>query len=240
MKYVKIGEAKIFYEMRPSSKAKQIRITIIKDKVRVSFPRETNEEKVKGFVEEKKAWILKILDANKLSEVKNPQKNYQAGEVCLYQGRSYMLQTKVYQGSKPCLKLIDNVIWVYLPENIPENNWALLVKEELSKWYKNQAQQVYQEKLEQYSKVMGLKYNKLRIKNQATRWGSCSSKGNLNLNWRVIMASEDVIDYLIIHELAHLKFMNHSQQFWQLVAIFKPDYEVWKKWLKDNGRTLVL
>ncbi|KJS20724.1 MAG: hypothetical protein VR72_13155 [Clostridiaceae bacterium BRH_c20a] len=240
MNYCKISKTEIFYEMCPSTKAKQIRITIINDKVRVSFPRGSNEQKVKGFVEDKKAWILKTLEANKRSEVKNPQKNYQAGEIYLLQGRSYMLQTKLYQGSKPYHKLIDKVIWVYLPENIPENYWLHLVKEELSKWYKNQAHQVYQEKLEHYSKIMGLKYNQLRIKNQATRWGSCSSKSNLNLNWRVIMAPEDVIDYLIIHELAHLKFMNHSQQFWQLVASFKPDYEVWRKWLKDNGRTLVL
>ncbi|KJS88267.1 MAG: hypothetical protein JM58_01535 [Peptococcaceae bacterium BICA1-8] len=240
MKYVKIGQTEIAYEMCPSTKAKQIRITIVNDKVRVSFPRGTNEQKVKGFVEDKKEWILKTLEANKLSEVKNPQKNYRTGEVYLYLGRSYMLQTKVYQRAKPYLKLTDNAIWVFIPENVPESNWAILVKEELSKWYKNQAQQVYQEKLEHYSKIMGLKYNQLRIKNQATRWGSCSSKGNLNLNWRVIMAPEDVIDYLIIHELAHLKFMNHSQQFWQLVATFKPDYIKWKKWLKDNGRILVL
>lgn len=85
---------------------------------------------------------------------------------------------------------------------------------------------------------MGETYGDIRIKDQKTRWGSCSSKRNLNFNWRLIMAPEKVLDYVIIHELSHLQHMDHSAAFWQRVQQVMPDYQIYRKWLKENGRHL--
>ncbi len=98
--------------------------------------------------------------------------------------------------------------------------------------YKKLAREVFASKLEKYAKEMGLTYNSFRIKEQKTRWGSCSSKGNINLNWRLIQAPEEVINYVIVHELAHLRYMNHSHEFWQLVSQYSPDYQKWRDWLR--------
>ena len=85
---------------------------------------------------------------------------------------------------------------------------------------------------------MGLSYNRLIIKGQKTLWGSCSRKRNLNFNWRLMMALEPVIIYVVVHELAHLKFMNHSRKFWQLVEKYCPDWRQHRTWLRIHSTEL--
>ncbi len=90
-----------------------------------------------------------------------------------------------------------------------------------------------------YAKMMGVSYGRITIRNQKTRWGSCSAKGNLNFNCLLMLAPEDVRDYVVIHELSHRKHMNHSKAFWQQVEAIMPDYKDKRKWLKDNGNNLM-
>jgi predicted metal-dependent hydrolase len=85
---------------------------------------------------------------------------------------------------------------------------------------------------------MGVKTGEIRIKGQKTLWGSCSSKGNLNFNWKVAFAPRKVVDYLIIHELSHLRLMNHSKSFWQIVEKYMPEYKTQQKWLKEHNYLL--
>lgn len=85
---------------------------------------------------------------------------------------------------------------------------------------------------------MGVTYGRITIREQKTRWGSCSSKGNLNFNWRLIFAPEYVLDYVVVHELAHRKEMNHSKAFYAVIESVLPDYQTAKKWLKDHGHEL--
>lgn len=85
---------------------------------------------------------------------------------------------------------------------------------------------------------MGVSYGRISIREQKTRWGSCSSQGNLNFNWRLIFAPENVLDYVVVHELAHRKEMNHSKAFYAIVESVLPDYRVSRKWLRDNGDRL--
>ena len=88
--------------------------------------------------------------------------------------------------------------------------------------------------------VYGFRYQNVRVKNQKTRWGSCSSKGNINLNLRLMMAPEPAIDYVIVHELCHLRVLNHSPAFWTLVESCFPDYRRWRAWFKEHGASLIL
>ena len=78
----------------------------------------------------------------------------------------------------------------------------------------------------------------MAIRDQKSRWGSCSQKGNVNFNWKLVMAPPPALDYVVVHELCHLYEFNHSPRFWALVARHVPDYEVWKKWLKAHGKEL--
>ncbi|MFH0739628.1 MAG: M48 family metallopeptidase [bacterium] len=100
--------------------------------------------------------------------------------------------------------------------------------------YREQALALAQNRIEHFNKVYGLKYNKISIKNQKTRWGSCSKKGNLNFNYKIVLISERLADYIIVHELCHLKEFNHSQKFWNLVGQEIPDYLEIRKELKKG------
>lgn len=90
-----------------------------------------------------------------------------------------------------------------------------------------------------FASQLGVTYGRITIRNQRTRWGSCSSKGNLNFNCLLMLAPEAVRDYVIVHELCHRLEMNHSPRFWAQVASVLPDYKEQKKWLRDNGRSLM-
>lgn len=111
-------------------------------------------------------------------------------------------------------------------------------KEQLEKWYRKEAFAIISRKAEEFAGLLSADFKMIRIKDQKSRWGSCSSKGNLNFNWRIIMAPEVVCDYVIIHELCHLVFMDHSAHFWNLVESICPDYRQCKKWLKEKGNLL--
>lgn len=104
--------------------------------------------------------------------------------------------------------------------------------------YRQAAKEYIPKRVRFYADILQVDYGKITIRDQKTRWGSCSSSGNLNFNWRLILAPPKVLDYVVIHELCHRKEMNHSTRFWQYVESIMPDYKEQRKWLKDNGSSL--
>lgn len=103
----------------------------------------------------------------------------------------------------------------------------------------DQALEVLTSRVAYYAKLLGVTYGRITIRNQKTRWGSCSSKGNLNFNCLLMLTPKEVQDYVVVHELCHRKEMNHSERFWQKVEEVMPDYAQWRKWLKENGGELI-
>ena len=99
----------------------------------------------------------------------------------------------------------------------------------------DKALEVIPMRVEYFANIMGVTYGNITIRNQKTRWGSCSSEKNLNFNWKLILAPPEVLDYVVVHELCHLKEMNHSKAFWDEVGKVMPEYETYKLWLKENG-----
>lgn len=110
----------------------------------------------------------------------------------------------------------------------------------LEKKYRNAARQYIYERVEYYLPYTGGNYTSIRIGDQKTRWGSCSSNKTLSFSWRLMLAPPRVLDYVVIHELCHLTHMDHSREFWALVASVDPDYKEHRQWLKDNGDALIL
>ena len=104
--------------------------------------------------------------------------------------------------------------------------------------YRAAAREIFTRKAEYYARIMGVTYGRISIREQKTRWGSCSAKGNLNFNWRLIFAPEEVLDYVVVHELAHRKEINHSRAFYAVVESVLPDYRRARKWLRENGPSL--
>ena len=101
------------------------------------------------------------------------------------------------------------------------------------------AAEVLPEKVSRFAQQLGVSYGRITIRSQRTRWGSCSAKGNLNFNCLLMLCPEEVQDYVVIHELCHRKEMNHSPAFWSELEKHCPDYRIHRKWLKDNGTSLI-
>ena len=108
----------------------------------------------------------------------------------------------------------------------------------VKKWLVKQALADIRGYLDRWSLSIGKPYGRVAIREQRTRWGSCSGKGNLNFNWKLILAPPGAMEYVVIHELCHLLYLNHSERFWAEVARRMPEYKYWKKWLKEHGREL--
>lgn len=119
---------------------------------------------------------------------------------------------------------------VSAPEKLTEPELKLL---------REKTRQLVTARVKHYAAIIGVTYNQIAIRTQRTRWGSCSSKGNLNFNCLLGLAPPEVLDYVVVHELCHLIEMNHSKQFWDAVERIIPDYKVHRKWLKDNGNKLI-
>ena len=112
------------------------------------------------------------------------------------------------------------------------------VRNALSDWYECHALKKLIEKTKQYAGIIGVSPNSISVKNYKSRWGSCSSKGDISYNWRIILAPPHIVNYVVVHELCHLRHMNHSPAYWKSVKQVFPDYLVCRKWLKEKGINL--
>lgn len=154
----------------------------------------------------------------------------------LYRGREYRLVLRREPARKRIqVELEEDKLLISTPNTEP----ALIYKA-IEKWYIGQAHMIFPVRVMHYLQFTGGEVKAIRIKDQKTRWGSCSSLHNLNFNWRLIMAPAEVLDYVVVHELCHMTHMNHSRDFWNMVEKVMPDYRVHRKWLKDNGNRLFM
>lgn len=115
---------------------------------------------------------------------------------------------------------------------------GLLSQEDISR-LAEEALIIIPQRVSYYSKIIGVSYGKITIRNQRTRWGSCSSKGNLNFNCLLLLTPPDVLDSVVVHELCHRLEMNHSKKFYEHVRKAYPEYDKWNKWLKENGGVII-
>ena len=110
----------------------------------------------------------------------------------------------------------------------------------LEKRYRNMARNLFTTRVDYYQRLTGGNYTKITIRDQKSRWGSCSSRGTLSFNYRLIFAPPGVLDYVVVHELCHLTHMNHSKDFWNMVESVMPEYRQYKAWLRNHGQELTL
>jgi predicted metal-dependent hydrolase len=130
------------------------------------------------------------------------------------------------------VELLGQTLVVHHDSQVPD------LESSLERWYRAQAAIILEHKAREFAAAFGVKYGRFSIRGQRTRWASCSHRGTLSFNWRLIMAPEPVVDYVVIHEVAHLKEMNHTRRFWGLVAERCPSWRQHKKWLDDHGTEL--
>ena len=211
------------------SDRKTISIIVERDRsLLVCAPKGMSEEEIHKLIDKKKLWIYeKVRHPQKYPPVP-AKKEFVTGETILYLGRNYRLEItdKDFEDIQ-----FDSRFYV-------SSRQKSHASELFQAWYMERAQEKFLPRIRHFAEVMGVAYNRLLISDLKYRWASCTPKNNLNFNWRIIKGPMYVVDYLIVHELAHLLEPNHTQKFWNIIAVQIPDYEKPKKWLKDFGHRL--
>lgn len=208
-----------------SVKRKTVGISILPDgSIRVTIPFFYPKMFVRGILKEKESWIREKQQLL-LSRAK-PEKK----QGYYYLGKLYPLAVRA--GQKELVELSDKLYVGSTNEKYRETY--------LTGWYKQQARKVISERVVYYAKKTGCEYRSISITSAQTRWGSCSSKKTLNFNWKLVMAPLEVIDYVVVHELAHLTELNHSRAFWEEVRKMYPLFRQYRTWLNRHGHLLTI
>lgn len=218
------------YTVIYSTKRKKLTITVERDRsVVVRAPAGTSPEKIRQVVESKKQWLFeKTRHPQKYNDLPHPPgKELVNGESVLYLGRHYRIEL-VNEGDE-----IQFAQKFLIPKKLTGQKRAAF-----QAWYKTRAAEKILERVPGHARSLGVSYNQAKIMDSQYQWGSCTPKDNLNFNWRLIKAPMFVIDYVIVHELAHLLEPNHTPRFWTIIRAQIADTDKAKAWLKENGALL--
>ena len=200
-------------------------LKITADGLVVHAPRRIFAFQLNQILQQKSNWILNKLQARELNHVAKVE--WIDGEHLLYLGND--IQLKIVPNKTNKAPLFDqNILFIISPE---ANNHAIVARKVIQ-WYKNQAALDFNRRLEILAAKLGVTTPPLTLSNAQSRWGSCNSRGQIRLNWRLLQAPPHIINYVICHELAHLKQMNHSAKFWAVVEQLFPNYKAAEKELK--------
>lgn len=206
------------------------------DNISVIAPKRASEKDILRMVETKANWIVKKLSELKEIEKLKKNKEYVNGESFMYLGRNYSLEIIIDDTvSKPITKLYQGKF--YITTNTRDQD---KLKESMKIWYYDKSLEKILERVEHFQSYFSVKPNSIKVKEQKKRWGSCTSKRDILINWRISMAPADVLDYLVVHEMCHMVQMNHSSDFWNLVERIIPDYKSRRDWLRKYGIMLNL
>lgn len=227
-----------FYEYTVvRSKRKTFAISVGPDKgIVVKIPLYFPAADVEKLVMEKAEWIAEKYIQMKEQQKDKPIHHFESGEIFQYRGTGLALNLIINSSRKRIMvKKQAGTLLVVAP--FAEKT---VIKDAVEKWYRERAREVITDKVTYFQQFIEKPVGEIRIKEQKSRWGSCSSQGNLNFNWKIVMAPDEIIDYLVVHELCHRLHMNHSKEFWDSVGKIIPDYKQREKWLKENGNLLCL
>ncbi len=223
----KISDVPIDQIIRTKRKTIGLQITP-EGKLIVRAPLRADDATIMQVISRHRKWIERTRHKIQIQRKQSPPKKFVPGEKFLFMGESFPLKI-VENGSYPLtLKDAFYLSRRFLP-------YAATV---FQRWYRIQAGKIIFRRVQYFAFRYQFEFREAKISNARTRWGSCSSRGNLNFTWRLIMAPLPVIDYVVVHELVHLEIKNHSRQFWNRVEEIMPDYRRHKKWLKENGHRL--
>lgn len=226
------------YTLRTSGRARRVRLVIQPGgALEVVAPRRVSLARVEAALREHEAWILRTrARLARMAPPLAPPEPLTEGRLLHYAGRELRLSLRAGASAGHFqARLLDDHLTLTLPR-IEET----LAHAALERWYRRQAHTVIAERLAHWNAHYGYTWTRIAIKEQKTRWGSCSRLGALNFNWRLLLAPLPVLDYVVIHELCHLKEPNHAPRFWALVAQTCPDYRERRNWLRQHGHELRL
>ncbi|MFI3136525.1 MAG: SprT family zinc-dependent metalloprotease [Methylococcaceae bacterium] len=229
------------YQIRRSARAKLVRIVVSIDKVEVVAPVRMPQQQIAQFVRSKQDWITAAQANVRLKAaaiVRLSPSAYREGALIPYQGSHYVL-TLNPTALKRIKVVFDSQFLVSIPTSLDSLNQEVAIKQALTAWMKQAVKVMIMHYVQLHSPRCQLVPRMVRVKTQKSRWGSCSSNNDITINWLLILAPPVILEYVVVHELCHIAVMNHSADFWQLVAQHLPDYQQHRHWLKQHGAGLM-
>ena len=224
-------------EVIRTDRKKSASIKIVGGQVQVVVPKNLSDKRLQELIRKKIPWIRERFRIQ--SEVIPVKlKEYVSGDSFTYLGRNYRL--KLTPNGSDEIKLKGGRLELGVIKDSADHQGYSSIKEKLILWYRNHAEQRLKEKTRRYAKILGVEPKSVSVKDYKSRWGSCSIHGDISYNWRVIIAPHRIVDYVVVHELCHLKHPNHSPAYWKSVKREISDYEISRQWLKEHGWELVV
>ncbi len=201
--------------------------------VRVMAPVRMSLRAIERLVRQKAGWIRKRLESLRLNPPRRSVQTFADGAEAPYLGKTYKVRLTQKEAAQTVCIAAEGEMAINVPDAGPEG--AALREEarlELKLWYKKQARREFRERLAVWSARLGVKPGRLIVTSPLRRWGSCNSKNEIRVNYRLIMASPDVIDYVLAHELAHIRHKNHGRAFWRCLEKVMPDHKERRRQLR--------
>ncbi len=219
---IELKDKTIFVQVKNSPLSKSIRLTIRHRNATLTAPPGVPLKVLQHFLLARKSWLEKHMTFSIPA-------SFQYGQTITIFGLSYVLKQDLLRPKH--INKEEGILWIGAP---PDKLHSTLVT-----FLKKEAKNFFQENCQHHANKIGVSFQQLTIRDAKTRWGSCSSQGGLNFNWRLALAPPDVATYIAAHEVAHLKEMNHSPRFWKIVEHLDPSYQQSRAWIKKNGPTLM-
>lgn len=233
MNAVQFGNSQIQYKVIRSNRRKTVSLSVGLDGVTVRCPKRMSTNEIQKIVHSKSRWIrtkqLKLREINS----KSPKITFLHRSKIPYLGKYYPLMIKKTDGRDNLLLERGRFICNLTAEE--RSSKERLVASLYDAWLKERGSKIIAKRASLYEDKVGVKASKIIVKNQMKRWGSVGKKSQVNINWKVLQAPMRVIDYVVVHELCHLRIPNHSNSYWRLVRSVIPDYESRREWLRING-----
>lgn len=232
---VKYGTIAIPYQIIKTSRIKTSEVIVDADTITVRTPYGKDNIAIQRIVLGKAKWILRKQKEYRETVPQITKPSFKENTSLPYLGKNYSVQINRKQ-AKSSIEMIDGKFLVQTKSSKISKN---VFKELYENWLMEQAQNIFEDKVKSYSKKVGVKVKGVTIKNLRNRWGSLTKGSTININLNLIKAHEGVIDYIVLHELCHLKVEGHSHHYWDLLHKFMPDYYDKVEWLKVNGNNLL-
>lgn len=234
---VHFGRTIIPYAIERGRRVKTVAIGVDPvDGVQVRAPQDTPVARLDGIVRTKAKWILERQRRHSSLPPPPAPRQFVSGETFLYLGRQYRLKVVRGEGPEARVKLVGRYIAVPVAQN---NLGPQTAREDLERWYRAHAAERLPERVDHWAARLRVMPASVRVGYAKKRWGSADAAGNVRLNWRIVQASARLIDYVVAHELVHLKFPDHTRWFWASLGKVMPDYEARKEELRRLGSALV-
>jgi predicted metal-dependent hydrolase len=236
------GNTNIEYDINYSSTRKNITIAVDwVDGVIIIAPQETDQTQIDIAFQKKAPWILKKLADFREIKMLSSHREFISGEKFPYLGRQYRLKvTKNESVSEVSLTFRNGRFFAIIPTSFDDSLRQERLYDLFRKWYFTHGLTKIQKRIDLFAARMECYPSKVAIKEQQARWGSCTKNRTININWKILMAPMRIVDYVVVHELAHIQHPDHSSDFWLKVESILPDYQERKDWLRVNGPTLDL